>query len=103
MDDGLFDFSAPAVGPADRTALMTDTQRRTVRELFAKLGIVDARTQFEVVAELTGVRLASVAELERDTATRLIRLLTGRVARLDQANTGSAWSDRDEDTWIDRL
>lgn len=103
MDDGLFNLSAPDVGPAERDNLMTDVQRATIRELFAKLGITDARGQFDTVAELTGVRITSVSQLEIGTANTLIQLLTGRASRSHHTNTGNAWADRGEDTWIDRL
>jgi DNA polymerase-3 subunit epsilon len=82
---------------------MTSLQRQMIRELFAQLGVTDARSQFEKVAELTGVRIASVTELEVAPASVLIHRLKGRVASSGRANTGNAWADRDEDTWIDRL
>jgi hypothetical protein len=104
MDGGLFDLddSVRAEEPATPTP-MTALQRKTIRELFAQIGVVDARAQFDVVAELTGVRITSVAELEVGPANMLIQMLRGRAARSGHANTGNAWADREEDTWIDRL
>jgi DNA polymerase-3 subunit epsilon len=104
MDSGLFDLddSAPA---EEHTASnpMTALQRQTIRDLFAQIGVVDARPQFEMVAELTGIRITSVAELEVGPANVLIQMLRGRAARSGNVNTGNAWADREEDTWIDRL
>ncbi|KQR86686.1 hypothetical protein [Microbacterium sp. Leaf179] len=104
MDGGLFDLDDAV--PTEEQAvpmLMTALQRQMIRDLFAQIAVADARAQFEVVAELTGVRIASVAELEVGPANVLIKMLRGRAALLGQANTGNAWADREEDTWIDRL
>jgi hypothetical protein len=104
MDSGLFDLddSVPAANDAAPTPMIT-LQRQTIRELFAQIGVVDARAQFDVVAELTGVRIASVAELEAGPANVLIQMLRGRAARSGRPSTGNAWADREEDTWIDLL
>ncbi len=82
---------------------MTSTQRDEIRSLFGKLGIAGAREQFDLIAELTGIRLGSVAELQRADANTVIRMLSSRVANARRENTGNSWTDRDEDTWIDRL
>lgn len=104
MDSGLFDLDdqmplkeEPASSP------LSPTQRQTIRELFAQLGVTDARAQFDMVAELTGVRITSVKDLEAGPANVLMQMLRGRIARSGRANTGNAWADREEDTWIDRL
>jgi hypothetical protein len=104
MDSGLFDLndSAPAQSDAAPTP-MTTLQRQIIRELFAQIGVADARAQFNTVAELTGVRIASPADLEAGPADVLIHLLRGRVARSGRVSTGDAWADREEETWIDRL
>ena len=104
MENGLFNFDAPA--PQDDSPApmpLSPNQRQMIRGLFAELGVTGARAQFDMVAELTGVRIASVAELEAGTANVLLQMLRGRVARAGRSNTGNAWADRDEDTWIDRL
>ncbi|WP_314645666.1 hypothetical protein [uncultured Microbacterium sp.] len=103
MNDGLFDFGDSAAPAEARPALMTPRQRQTIRELFAKLGIASARDQFDIVAEVTGVRITSVAELELGAANVLIRQLESRAAAAGRVSTGNSWADRDEDTWIDRL
>ena len=82
---------------------MTDGQRSEIRELFAQLDIVTAVRQFDVTAELTGVRIAAVGELDAATASRLIGGLERRVQNAARVTTGNAWDDREEDTWIDRL
>lgn len=103
MEDGLFELDTPAREPTPAPAPMTLAQREVIRELFSTLGIADAKGQFEVVAELTGRRIASVGELDAATANTLIPMLTGRASRANRATTGNSWADRDEDTWIDQL
>ena len=104
MDGGLFDLEDPVSdGVEPAPAPMTSTQRQTIRDLFEQLGVTDARSQFNVVAELVGVRITSVAQLEVGPANVLIQMLRGRAARSGHARTGNAWADRTEDTWIDRL
>ncbi len=104
VGDGLFDLNESASQDAVATpALMTSVQRETIRDLFAKIGVTSAREQFDMVAELTGVQITSVAQLEVGGANLLIHMLRGRASRAHRVNTGNSWADRDEDTWIDRL
>ncbi|MCR2813042.1 hypothetical protein [Microbacterium sp. zg.Y1084] len=104
MGDGLFELDDSAdQGAAATPALMSLVQRETIRDLFARIGVTGAREQFDMVAELTGVQISSVAQLEADKANLLIHMLSGRASRAHRMNTGNSWADRDEDTWIDRL
>lgn len=104
MDGGLFDLEDPVSDGAEPApAPMTTSQRQTIRDLFEKLGVADARSQFDVVAELIGVQITSVGQLEADKASLLIYMLNGRASRSHRVNTGNTWADREEDTWIDRL
>jgi DNA polymerase-3 subunit epsilon len=101
--DKLFELEDSGQGAESGPEMMTPRQRQTIRELFAQIGVVEAREQFDLVSELTGVRIASVAELQFGPANVLIQTLRGRASRAGRASTGNAWADRDEDTWIDRL
>ena len=87
----------------EREIRVDGVQRETIRDLFAKIGVTSAREQFDMVAELTGVQITSVAQLEVGGANLLIHMLRGRASRAHRVNTGNSWADRDEDTWIDRL
>ncbi|MEI3848049.1 MULTISPECIES: hypothetical protein [unclassified Microbacterium] len=104
MSDLLSAFDATdSAAPETQPLLMTPNQRAQIRSLFAKLDITAADRQFVTTAELTGVRITSVGQLEAVTAQRLIEGLARRVANAARTNTGNSWDDRDEDTWIDRL
>lgn len=100
---GFDDLDDDAEPIGVRPLLMTDSQRSEIRELFARLHIASAARQFEVTAELTGVRIYSVGELDAATAHRLIGALKRRVVSSGRVTTGNSWDDREEDTWIDRL
>ena len=106
MSDQLWVFDDKG-DDADPTTVrplpMTDGQRSEIRELFARLDIPTAARQFEVTAELTGVRIASVGELDAASAHRLIGALKRRVVSSGRVTTGNSWDDREEETWIDRL
>ena len=104
MTDGLFNLDDPTGSPRQATpAVMTDAQRSQIRDLFAKIGVTVAREQFDIVAELTGVRITAVGQLTSDNANTLIRMLSARAACAGRVHTGNSWADREEDTWIDRL
>ncbi|MBO0985002.1 hypothetical protein [Rathayibacter sp. SD072] len=107
----IYDNDLPSLFGEEETAspvppvepMMTEATRGQVRQAFAKLGITGAREQFEVVAELTGLRISSVRELTQRQAQTLLISLSRRVETAGARRTGNAWADRDEDTWIDKL
>lgn len=107
MSDELFTFEAgddsahPVSEPLPK--LMTASQRAIIRDAFGKLGLATAREQFDVVEEMTGVRITAVSDLEQSAAQSLIYRLESRVKTANKKNTGNSWDDRDEDTWIDKL
>lgn len=89
------------VGAVD--PMMSETTRAQVRRAFERLGVTTAREQFVVVAELTGQRITSAAELTQKHAQLLLVRLTRRAESLGTRSTGNAWADREEDTWIDKM
>jgi hypothetical protein len=105
MNDLLSLFNDHGSHSSDGAALDTISaaQRSAIRSAFARLGILDARSQFAVVEELTGQRITSVGDLKARHAQTLIYGLEGRVANAVRKNTGNSWDDREQDTWIDKL
>jgi hypothetical protein len=107
MADALHLFEDNLVNsPADNSvvaAMMSESQRASIRRAFAKLGVADARDQFAVVLELTGQRISAVAQLEARHAQTLIYGLEEKSRTSGRKHTGNAWDDREEDTWIDKL
>ena len=107
MDDALslFDDGPAGVSKTEPAppALMTDSQRQSIKRGFEELRISVARDQFAVVLELTGQRITSVGQLEARHAQTLIFGLEEKIRTAGRQNTGNAWADRQEDTWIDKL
>ena len=95
----------PVNRPTEQSAapMMTESQRKSIKHAFAELSVTGAREQFAVVFELTGRHITSVAQLEARHAQTLIYGLEEKIRTLGRKNTGSAWDDREEDTWIDKL
>ena len=106
MDDllPLFDGeSTSPSAPAPGTNVLTESQREALKKSFAALGVTDARGQFAIVEELTGMRITSVLQLQERSAQTLIHRLSDKVNSVGRKNTGNTWDDREEDTWIDKL
>lgn len=104
MNDALDLFDEPEQeADAPTITPLTDAQRQELRTMFAELERTTAREQFALVEELIGVRLARVGDLSASSASLLIERLRRRVTSRSRTSTGSAWDERDEDTWIDRL
>ena len=90
--------------PSEKTVeSMTVSQREHLRGLFAQMGAVTAREQFQIVEEITGQRLNSVRDLTARNAQMLLLQLPARIESRGRVLTGNAWTDRVEDTWIDKL
>lgn len=105
MSDPLDLFAEPDPEPAEpvQPTPMTEAQRSELRSLFGTLEKVTISDQFALVEELIGVRLARVTDLTSSNAGLLLHRLRQRVETRARSSTGNAWTDRDEDTWIDRL
>jgi len=89
--------------PEPVNQLMTESQRTAIRHLFSQLGVSTAREQLEIVRELTGRGVNSVADVTQHHAQSLIYGLSEKVRTSGRKNTGNSWDDREEDTWIDKL
>ena len=89
--------------PEPVTKSLTSSQREALRKAFVRLGVLSAREQFAIVAELTGQRIKSVQDLQESHAQTLIHRLEEKANSIGRQNTGNAWNDREEDTWIDKL
>lgn len=99
----LFDDQPLPDEEANAPVMMSSSQRSTIRSLFETLEVRTAREQFDSIEEVTGTRIKSVGELDAATAQRVIARLQSRVQNQGRVQTGNAWDDRAEETWIDRL
>ena len=99
----LFDEVAPLAIEVDKIETITDSQRTALRGLFEQLNVASARGQFDLVEEITGQRISRVQDLYSRNAMLLIFQLPERIKSMTRPNSGNAWADREEDTWIDKL
>jgi hypothetical protein len=100
----IFDEPTDSASDASSAARpMTPAQREGIRKAFASLGIADASSQFAIIENLTGQRVTRVHDVTSQRAAALLPLLVARVSSGDRVPTGNAWTDRTEDTWIDKL
>lgn len=84
--------------PDDR---LPDWQVLDLRKSLDMLGLVSMPERQSVIEELTGRPVASLRDLTFAEARRVTEAFAAR--RTNATPSGSAWDDRDEDTWIDRL
>lgn len=105
LDDLLFDLGQPvAATPAqdDTKVPIQERQVGQIRELFEAAGIEDQGDRQAFVESVLEAPVAGLRSLSHFQALRVVEALLGR----KRAATGpkrSAWDDREEDTWIDRL
>lgn len=101
MSDSLFDLASPAPSiPVEK--LIRDDQVQQIREAFVD---ADMKGQEERKAFVESVVLREVGSLRDLTAIEAHRVLTRIKGRssTEQKSTGSAWDNREEDTWIDKM
>ena len=97
------DDSSTAKPLPEPEAVMSSSQRAALKKLFDQLGVTGAQAQFAMVEELTGQHIVSVRDLLGRAAQLLIHKLEERVNSAGRKDTGNAWDDREEPTWIDKL
>lgn len=89
--------------PASRRQRLTASQRSTIATLFAELGISLARDQFALIKEATGLSISRALDLDESAAQTAIHALRARVQSMHATRTGDAWTDRTDDTWLDKM
>jgi DNA polymerase-3 subunit epsilon len=105
LDEGLFDLdhepqTAPVQAPGP--APIQDRQIEQIRNLFRAAGIAGQEDRRVFVESIVETRVASLRSLSHFHAVRVIEALSKR-GRQPTGRKGSAWDEREEDTWIDRL
>lgn len=103
-DETLFGTDEPdatAAPEPERTRILT-SQVAQIRGALDGLELATMHDRQRVIEEILGRRVTALRDLYADEV-RVV--LEGIHARKPKARTtsGSAWDDRDEDTWIDRL
>lgn len=102
-DDGLFADPRPAQPQASAIDLgaLPDWQVAALRKGLDDLGLSSMQERQALIEELAGRPVASLRELTFSEARAISEELTARKGQPE--SSGSAWDNRDEDTWIDQL
>lgn len=108
MSDDFSLFDLPSDQPKEaadtREMPIRDEQVQHIREAFESAGIHEQGERKALIESVAGRPVASLRELlavEASLVLGAIRKLAN--AKPVQKSSGSAWDDREEDTWIDKL
>lgn len=103
MTDSLFEIDAPESQAPLQHMPITDEQVLQIRAAFADAGI-DQQNERKAVIESCVVRpVNSLRDLYATDARRVLSLIRQRQQARPKVAGGSAWDNREEETWIDRL
>lgn len=98
----LFDVEAPGTSTAQAPLPVRSEQVAEIREAFERAGITGQDQRKEIVDSVTFRSVASLRDLQAVEAHRILKVLKGmQTSKPDRK--GSAWDNREEDTWIDKL
>ncbi|WP_091607344.1 hypothetical protein [Arthrobacter koreensis] len=103
-EPGLFNLveeeETSASSPAD--APLTEEQIEAIRRAFTEAGLDSMQERQELIEACTARPVTNIRELRAQDYRRVLKRISEK--RQPSASTsGSAWDNRDEDTWIDKL
>lgn len=97
----LFDaLPAPSVRSSVAPSPISDDQVEAIRAAFSSAGknSMEERRQF-----IEGCLMRSIENIRALTASEARRVVKSLSRPVAKSTGGSAWDDREEDTWIDKL
>jgi DNA polymerase-3 subunit epsilon len=97
-DDASPDEPTP---PVATEAAIADWLVNDIRTALTTRGLTTMAERQEAIEAVVERPVESLRSLTRAEALRVLSSLASATA--PQTDSGSAWDDRDEDTWIDRL
>lgn len=103
-DAGLFDLPAEANSAAAKREepRISPDQVTKLRQAFDAAGITSMEERQQIIESCTIRPVANIRELlAKDVRPILARIEQQKTSK--GPKTGSAWDNRDEDTWIDKL
>lgn len=103
-DDGLFVLAdnAPGSAPESPPAPIQAWQVEQVRTALDAAGATSMIERQALIEEIVGRPVAALRDLHFADVRELLESLHDRKTP-NQSRIGSAWDQRDEDTWIDRI
>lgn len=99
-EPGLFEIPASASTEALHDVPIHPDQIQRIRDAFEHAGISEQDDRRSLI---NSVLIRDVASLKELRAVEVRRILSVIEQRNRPKSTGSAWDDRDEETWIDKL
>jgi hypothetical protein len=103
MTDSLFEINAPESQEPLKPMPITDEQVLQIRAAFAAAGITEPNERKAVIESCVVRPVNSLRDLYATDARRVLSLIRQRKEGLPKSAGGSAWDNREEETWIDRL
>jgi hypothetical protein len=103
MTDSLFEVDAPERHAPLQPMPITEEQIAQIRASFADAGIHEQNERKKIIESCVVRAVSSLRDLYATDAHRLLNLLRQRRDTRPKTVGGSAWDNREEDTWIDKL
>lgn len=103
MNDSLFEIGAPEGQAPLRHMPITDEQISQIRAAFTDAGINEQSERKAVIESCVVRPVTALRDLYATDAHRVLRLIRQRKEAGPRIVGGSAWDNREEETWIDRL
>lgn len=106
MSDALFDFGSPEdpqPAPIPQPDIpIKDHQVQQIRTGLDTAGIIDQDERQRTIQSYISRQVPSLRDLRAQEAHAIIQRLK-HLQNAPPSKTGSAWDQREEDTWIDKL
>lgn len=107
-DESLFGDDETTPTPSSPPAQINPTQQgiaewqvAQIRQALSRLGLEDMAQRQQTIESFVGRSVEHIRDLRFSEAQALLEHLSKREP--SAITGGSAWDDREEDTWIDRL
>ena len=101
-EPGLFDLEDEAAPPAFEEPSITEQQIASIRQAFEEAGITSMEERQELIESCVVRPVAGIRELQARDVRRILKRISDQQQQKGP-QAGSAWDNRDEDTWIDKL
>lgn len=95
-------FTLPDTLPPPSEPLISEAQVASIRQAFSSTGIDSMKDRQELLQSCTVRPISNIRELYARDVRRILKRINER-SQTAVARSGSAWDNRDEDTWIDKL
>lgn len=104
-DPGLFDLPRTPEAAQFQLPAIRDDQIAEIRAAFEMAGILDQDARRVIVSRAAARDVASLRDLKAQEARAVIAVIAAQRAEAASPaeGRGSAWDNRESDTWIDRL